>query len=151
MIFTNFSLENDSKMEYTNGATRTNLVVINKTGSDIERNVPFQGKIGTLKKGKHFFVFLNKGFDKRNLFVFLDGAYGCSFHFKKPIEMDISIGGYGNSESTLAILGEGTLIECHSYKFRRGSDFIRTTSNGFEDVDSDEAELLLAPDDVVEI
>lgn len=148
MIFTNFDLNVEEKCELKNGATRTTLVAINKTNDKIVGFKPFNGKLGTLKKGNHFFVFINKGFDSRNLFVFMDGGYGYTFHHKKPIAVDYSTGGYGNSESTLAILEEGTLIELHSYKNRRESRWLRCTDRGFVSVSNEEATLELYSDNV---
>lgn len=153
-IFLNRSIAKDGTYSLKNGATRRLLLVINKINKDIECNVPFQGSIGTLEKGNASFIFVNeeKRKDDRIIFVFTDNGYGVSFHNEAPIFSATSIGGYGNSESTIAILNEGTLIECNSYKNRTESDFYLTDKEqGFVKVSLEEAISMLHSEDIQEI
>lgn len=150
MVFTNFNLRAGETAELKNGATRTTLVVVNKTGKEIKANEPFTALVGFLKKGNHAFVFLNEGVSENDLFIFLDSGYGVTLHTTddKVKFFAVSTGGYGNSESTLAVLKSDVLIECHSYKNRQQSDFLRTaTEKGFVKVRHEDAILeLFAPE-----
>ena len=145
-IFLNRSIAKNETCSIRNGATKRLLLIINKTGQDIEYNVPFNGSIGTLEKGNTSFVFINteKQTDNKILFVFIDNCYGVSLHNEEPIFFAVSTGGYGNSESTVAVCLENTLIEKHSYKNRTESDFVITNKEkGFLEVSLDEAMIML--------
>lgn len=150
MVFTNFNLGAGETAECKNGATRTTLVIVNKLGKEIKKNTPFSARVGFLRKGNHAFVFLNEGESKENFFILLDGGYGVTLHTTddKVKFFAVSTGGYGNSESTLAVLTSNVLIECHSYKNRTASDFLRTDpEKGFVKVRHEDAILeLFAPE-----
>lgn len=142
MVFTNFNLPAGETAECKNGATKTSLVVVNKLGHEIKKNTPFSARVGFLRKGNHAFVFLNEGRSENDLFIFLDAGYGVTFHTTddKVKFSEVSTGGYGNSESTLAVLKRDVLIECHSYKNRQQSDFFRTSpEKGFVKVRHEDA------------
>lgn len=153
IIFVNRSLKRDETYSMRNGATKRLLLVINKTGRDIEYNVPFNGSIGTLEKGNTAFIFINseKRKDDKTLFVFIDGCYGVSL-YKEPIFLAVSTGGYGNSESTIAVCSENTLLEKHSYKNRTESDFVITNKEkGFVEISLPEAMLMLHNQEISEL
>lgn len=58
-VYCNCSLKNGEKRELKNGSTKRTLCLINKSGRDIEYNIPFNADLGFLKKGNHSFVFIN--------------------------------------------------------------------------------------------
>jgi hypothetical protein len=134
MVYCNCNLNAGDSLTLRNGATRRSLVLVNKTGADIHADTGFDARVGVLHKGNHFFVFLNVGKTEEDRYILVDDGYGVSIHEKDPIDIDTSTGGPGNSESTLAVLSRGTLIERNSYKNRRGSTFLLCGSNGFEKV-----------------
>ena len=141
-IFCNYSILNGEKIEVKNGATRRTLVLINKTGQDIEKNTPFAGDLGFLNKGNHSFVFINeprKSNDNRTLFIIMNQAYGITVHNANPLFKEVSTGGYGNSESTLAVLPLGCIVEKHSYKNRNTPSFIELTETGIIEIPEEEA------------
>lgn len=133
-IFVNRSIKKDGKIELQNGATRRTLVVVNKSGMDIEANIAFNGAIGTLNKGNHSFIFLNapnkkSRDDKRTMFVLADSGYGVRIHFldDTPFNFfEVSTGGYGNSESTIAVIEGEQVVEYFSYKYRTSSSYEKT-------------------------
>ena len=137
-IYVNKCIESGGSYALKNGATKRLLLVINKTGRDIEANIPFIGRVGTLEKANTSFVFINEARpenkDDQELFVFVDSKYGVTFFNEDPIFYASSRGGYGNSKSTIAVLKKGTVIKCHSYKNRNEADFLITDDKGFTDI-----------------
>lgn len=140
-IFVNRDICKDDKKELKNGATKRTLVVINKTGQDIKDNEAFEGVVGTLNKGNHSFVFLNKPTEKsrknnRTIFVLIDGNYGVKIKDENKIKfINTSVGGQGNSKSTIAVIEGETLIENYSYKNRSSSWYRKTDlEKGFVEI-----------------
>lgn len=152
-IFVNQSLEKGGKIELQNGATRRTLMVVNKTGADIEANIAFEGAIGTLNKGNHSFIFLNtpnkkSRDDERTMFVLADAGYGIDVYYSAdhpddtPVKfLETSVGGYGNSCSTIAVIEGEQIIEYFSYKHR--------TSSAYEKTDSEKGFIPIKIEDVV--
>ncbi len=60
---------------YRAGATRQNLLLINKAGREFKANEPVDVRLGHLDKGKHSFLFVNEGESKRNLGVLIVTGY----------------------------------------------------------------------------
>jgi len=61
-----------------NGATRRELVLVNKTGREVAAGEALNASLGFLDKGNHSFIFLNpqRGEDSRVLGIFLCDSYG---------------------------------------------------------------------------
>ena len=154
-IFCNCSIEAGKNVSLKNGATKRLLLICNKMSTNIEANVPFNGKIGTLIKGNTSFIFINdedKGRkDDRTLFILADDGYGIDFSQKEPIYYQTSTGGYGNSQSTIAILNYGTLIEFHSYKNRSESRFCFCGEKGYENQSLSDVYTVFEGDSIQEI
>lgn len=123
-----------------NGATRRELVVINKLGREIEEDSGVDARIGKLDKGNHSFLFINPGHDDRVLGVFLCSEYGYTVRKGVEIWTSNSVGGYGNSESRIGIYEVGALIYTHTYKYRRTGQYYRLTENGWVIVPTHEIE-----------
>ncbi len=121
-----------------NGATRRELIVVNKIGVEIESGADC--RIGKLDKGNHSFLFINPGHDDRVLGVFLCGEYGYTVKEGEELWTSSSIGGYGNSESRIGIYGMGTLIYTHTYKNRQTGTYYRLTELGWVVVSAHEVE-----------
>jgi hypothetical protein len=139
MVYFNQNLASDEKAwSAKNGATRRELIVINKLGKEIETGVDC--RIGKLDKGNHSFLFLNPGHDDRVLGVFLLNGYGYTVKEGEEVWTASSVGGYGNSESRIGIYSVGTLIYTHTYKNRRAGEYFRLTENGWEEVPTHEVE-----------
>lgn len=142
-----------------NGATRRTLVVINKTGMEIPANQPFRCQLGFLNKGNHSFIFINpprKG-DNRTMGVFLNTAQGFDVINKYGAEAEkdgvvfsaSSVGGYGNSESRMAVIRPGFFVAENSYKNRRGYYYWRfDPEEGWIDLGRD---VPLSPEEIQEI
>jgi hypothetical protein len=125
--------------EACNGATRTRLKLINKTSIRGQMAV-FAASIGTYENGRNSFIFLNppKIGDNRILGLFLNAAYGFTVREGKELFSASSVGGYGNSESKFGVYEVGTLIEVHTYKDRRPSNFFKLTTDGWVEVPNHE-------------
>lgn len=155
-IIMNASLNAGNKIELKNGATRPTLLVINKTGKDVESGVPFKGSIGFLKKGNHNFIFLNeeKTSSEKTIGIHVRDGYGVDL--SNVAETNVlfeaySQGGYGNSESDIIafqIPKDGCYIIENSYKNRREPSYIRYTHTGCEYVRAEVATLDLYCDGV---
>ena len=144
-VYCNCSLKNGEKKELKNGATKRTLCLVNKSGIDIEYNVPFNADLGFLNKGNHSFVFINppKKMDDRVLFIIMNGGYGLHFHGGTPLFYEISEGGYGNSKSSLAVLSVGTIVEYETYKNRHTPSFDELTETGIFEIAAEDAYLML--------
>lgn len=139
MIYFNRDLPEDEKAwGAKNGATRRELVIINKLGKEISGGIDC--RIGKLDKGNHSFLFVNPGHDDRILGVFL--LDGCGYTVKEGTEVwtASSVGGYGNSESRIGIYEVGALIYTHTYKNRQTGHYYRLTKDGWENVPAHEIE-----------
>jgi hypothetical protein len=80
-----------------NGATRRNLVLINKLKKEGKRK-KLLSKVGFFEKGKHSFIFLNPSNKQDKIIgIFLNSKYGYSLKRGDMIFEASSIGGYGNS------------------------------------------------------
>lgn len=121
-----------------NGATRRELVVINKLGKEIESAIDC--RIGKLDKGNHSFLFVNPGHDDRVLGVFLLDGYGYTVKEGDEVWTASSVGGYGNSESRIGIYEVGAVIYAHTYKNRKTGTYWRMTLNGWVVVPAHEFE-----------
>jgi len=110
-----------------NGATRTTLCVINKSGQDIEPHKAYNFEVGYLAKGNHRFYFINpaKKCTLTNRYLYIDGGYGVDVKKGELIKQDSSVGGYGNSESTVTLVEGDAILYCHSYKDRTTGDYIK--------------------------
>jgi len=70
IVYFNFQLPQDKYLEehygqnvvwrQKNGATRKELLVVNKLGVNIPQNMPVQCSLGTLDKNKKAYLFINK-------------------------------------------------------------------------------------------
>lgn len=150
-IFCNTTLKSGEKRELQNGATRRTLVLINKSGRDIEANISFNADLGFLNKGNHSFVFINppKKKDDRTLFIIMNNGYRLHFHRGTPIFHEISEGGYGNSKSTLAVLPIGTILEYESYKNRNTPNFDELTETGIIEIPPEDAYLMIGNEEEI--
>ena len=140
MIVCNQSLPADERAwEASNGATRRNLVIINKLGVEIPANCPVQCRIGVLDKGNTSFIFINPGTDERVLGLFLNRSHGFVVQDSSlEVFAAASFGGPGNSESKMGVYLEGALIEEHSYKNRRPAALSILKNSGGEYVPEEE-------------
>jgi hypothetical protein len=140
-ILCNYSLDFNQEVvwEACNGATRTRLKIINKTSLQ-GRMKSFEASLGTYENGRNSFIFLNKSKsgDNRILGLFLNAAYGFTVREGRELFSASSVGGYGNSESKIAVYELGALVEVHTYKDRRPSTFYRLTENGWVEVPNHE-------------
>lgn len=141
MIFFNQKIVSIEKAwSAKNGATRRELVVINKLGKEIQADTGVDARIGKLDKGNHSFLFINPGHDDRVLGVFLWNGYGYTVKAGTEVWTANSVGGYGNSESRIGIYEVGALIYTHSYKNRKTGEYFRLTNNGWVEVPAYEIE-----------
>ena len=141
MIYFNQNLpEEERAWSAKNGATRRELVIINKLGKEINAGIGIDCRVGKLDKGNHSFLFINPGHDDRVLGVFLNNAYGYTVKEGEELWTASSIGGYGNSESRMGIYTVGTLIYNHTDKNRQTVSYYRLTDNGWEFIPTHEIE-----------
>ena len=141
MIYFNQKLSEEEKAwSAKNGATRRELVVINKLGIEVESDSGVNCRIGKLDKGNHSFLFLNPGHDDRTLGVFLLNGYGYTVKEGQEVWTASSVGGYGNSVSRVGIYEVGALIYTHTYKNRKAGSYYRLTEKGWEEVPAHEVE-----------
>jgi hypothetical protein len=144
-IYSNIELSLDQQGEIwsaSNGATRRKLVIINNI-TDQPGNY-FRAKLGTLDKGNHSFIFINKengNDDERVLGIFLNSSYAYQVLEGKELFTNCSSGGYGNSCSQFGIYEIGTLLEVNTYKNRNTPSYYRLTENGWIDVPVHEVNL----------
>lgn len=119
----------------SNGATRPNLVIINKLGGQPDEYITtLRGaKLGTLDKGNHHFIFVNPDPSdlQPTIGVFLCESYGYTLIEGKELYVASSVGGYGNSCSKMGIYEVGALIATASYKCRRSPSHYRLTPDGW--------------------
>ena len=146
----NKDIDIDGKIELQNGATRTTLLVLNKSGQKITANRPFEAEVGFLDKGNHRFFFINKPHRccTGHKYIFVDAGYGVDILNKPPIKKASSIGGYGNSESTVAVLEEGTILYCHSYKDRQTGTYYKCHDGSIDLLPPEDAAMIMAPEEV---
>lgn len=136
-IHSNVELNLDQENEIwraQNGATRRTLAVINKIKE--QPGTFFRAKLGTLNKGNHSFIFINeeKDNDDRIIGIFLNDYCGFTVLEGEELFGNCSTGGPGNSCSKFGIYKLGTLLEVHTYKYRRTPSYYRLTENGWENV-----------------
>ena len=142
MLTLNVSIKKDQKTEYQNGATRTTLVIVNKTGEDIEANKPYPYEVGYLAKGNHRFFFININRARHaseDRYLFADGGYGVDVKKGTCIKQDSSVGGYGNSESTVTLVEGDSILYCHSYKDRQTGEYYRCADKHITRLSPEEA------------
>ena len=102
---------------YKAGATRQNLLIINKLGREIEANTPIDARLGHLDKGKHSFLFVNPGKSKKTLGVLVDTGYlfevvrGSVWHGTSEAALE---------EGIIGIFEPGAVIKDWTYKRRQG-------------------------------
>ena len=135
MFITNQTISADERgWSAQNGATRTTLLVVNKTGKEIESNKFYTDiSVGVLEKGNHSFVFLNqKEDDPRDRVLFLNMEYGFTAYDSngteiKPLFKGESVGGYGNSRSMFAVYPghQDMYFEEYTYKNRNDPNWKR--------------------------
>lgn len=151
-IYCNQKLSLDKQGEIwsaSNGATRRNLVIINKLMSVTPSN-ELNASVGTLDKGNHSFIFLNeeKMNDKNRIVgLFLNSDYAYQVLEGKELYSSYSSGGYGNSCSMFGLYEVGTLLEINTYKNRNTPSYYRLTESGWIIVPSHE----VFSDDIKEV
>ena len=118
-----------------NGATRKELLVVNKLGVNIPQNMPVQCSLGTLEKNKKAYLFINKNAQDNRVFgVFLNSYCGFTLKDGEAVFEADSTGGYGNSQSKMGVYKVGALVAVHSYKNRGGDVFYRLTEKGWVEI-----------------
>jgi len=121
-----------------NGRTRQHLIF--RLGRDFvwdsdKATSELRGELSPFTKGKHTYLFLNKARKKnRVLGVFLCSSYGYTVVKGKELFTDISVGGYGNSESRFGVYEVGTVIEKHTYKNRTPATYYELKNNGWAEL-----------------
>lgn len=142
-VFFNSKISGKGKIwSAKNGATRRELVlIVNENdfqeGIKLEEGAYIEVSLGTLKKGNHSFIFVNKPRKASDniLGVFINKSYGYEVRNKNKEEMtlfeDYSVGGPGNSCSQFGIYKLGTIIEVNTYKDRSASDWWLLTERGW--------------------
>lgn len=152
-IFFNLPIGKEERAwEVSNGATRTNLVLVNKTGRECKADGYLIASIGFLNKGNHSFLFINPqtgSNDPRTLGVFLNNRCGYRVVSGEELFSASSVGGPGNSESKFGVYSSGTVIASATYKMRDGENFwVLNAVNGWEFIGKD---AVLADDEITEL
>jgi len=170
MVFFNSSLPaSERACSMKNGATRRELVIINKFGRELVENEAVDACLGKLEKTNASFLFVNPGHEDRVLGVFVCSGYGYSVIGQCPdlyrngdksvpenttgdrrpalsselageVWTASSVGGYGNSESRIGIYEVGVLLYSHTYKDRTAGNYFRLTQVGWVSVPAHEVE-----------
>jgi hypothetical protein len=133
-VILNKKLNFDKERIWTakNGATRRELVLVNKLG-DIGKTKSVVSKVGFIKKGNTSFIYLNPSEKTdKTIGIFLCESYGYTLKKGEEIFVSSSYGGYGNSESKFGIYELGTILEVHSYKHRRGDNYYELRSSDWK-------------------
>ena len=136
LVHCNVDLNAEEAWRAKNGATRRTLKVINKAGVEGKR---FQAQLGTLNKGNHSFIFINKPNvgDNRIMGLFVNSAQGYEVVEEHSPENaavfeNSSYGGPGNSCSQFGIYQIGTVLAEFTYKGRQGKNYWVLNKNGWE-------------------
>jgi len=130
-----FSKERAIIWSAQNDATCRFLRVINKiVGLIGESTEKVECQLGIVEEDNQSIIFLNppEFDDDRTLGVFLNDTYGYEVVEGSELFSAVSVGGYGNSSSKFGIYEVGTLLKCHTYKYRRPATYFKLYEDGWK-------------------
>lgn len=137
-IFFNVGLQSPDKeiaWSAKNGATKTELKLINKLGNGAELKDGMSGKIGWLSTNRTEYVFVNAGDPSKDsmiIGIFLNRSCGARVISGKALFEGHSFGGPSNSQSSLLVCELGAVVEEDSYNHRHARSYSRLEVDGWK-------------------
>lgn len=143
--------EYERSKDYKAGATRRNLVIINKTGVDFDANIGYNLNLGTLDKGNHSFLFINKPKKDKN-----NSSKSYGVFFKAGYDFEVLEDADGNNRAVwfnksvaareAGILGTfrpGAVIREWTFKRRSGAIYWYFTGEEWKNIEEYEVNPIL--------
>jgi len=119
----------------SNGATRPNLYILNKSNIRPESTSEMHNvRLGTLDKGNNHYIFINdsNGSEAHSVYgIVMSNGYGFELLEGTLLWSANSCGGYGNSESAIGVCLPGAIFKLLTYKHRTPPTYMKLTECGW--------------------